>query len=128
MNKKTIIILLMALIIVVTYSFLHIPKIFETGGGSCYQGISTTFIRFFLKICGLLNILSLIASNYKSKITTANILSLVSLIIWLFGTLIHSTDNFLIGIQYFAPLLILNFIIVILIFKNKSPQLLESEN
>lgn len=119
MNKKIIILLLISLILVVTYSFFNIPRKFETEGGSCYQGITTMIIRFFLKVCGVLNLLSIIAINYKFKIKTAKILSIASLIIWSIGTLIHSYENILIGVKYFTPLLILNFIIVILIYKNE---------
>jgi hypothetical protein len=117
MNKKTIILLLIALILVVTYSFLNIPRKFETEGGSCYQGITAMIIRFFLKVCGVLNLLSILAINYKSNVKTAKILSIALIIIWSIGTLIHSSENILIGVKYFTPLLILNFIIVILIYK-----------
>ena len=123
MNKKTTFILLIILIIIVFYSYFNIPKKFETEGGSCYQGITAMLIRFFLIVCGVLSIISVIIINYKSKVKTAKTLILFSLIIWLIGTIIHSHNNVLIGITYFTPLLILNFIITILIYKNKIKQL-----
>ncbi len=118
MDKKTKFFLLTMLIVAVTYSYFNIPNKFETEGGSCYQGITAMFIRFFLTVCLILNLLSIFLITYKSKIKTAKVLSILSLIIWLIGAIMHSHDNFLIGLTYFTPFLILNFIIVIVIFKN----------
>jgi hypothetical protein len=118
MNKKTIFLLIL-IIITISYSYLNIPRKFETEGGSCYQGITAMLIRFFLIVCGFLSLISVIIINYKSKVKTAKTLIVLSLIIWITGTIIHSYDNALIGIKYFSPLLILNFIIAIQVYNNK---------
>jgi len=117
MRKKTVFFLLI-LIIILNYSYFFIPYKFQTQGGSCYQGITTMFIIFFLTICGVLNLLSIAAISSKSKFKIAKLTSILSFIIWLTGFIIHSYDDFLIGIKYFTPLLIVNFIIVILAYKN----------
>jgi|GEM_PF-2562839 len=117
MNKKVIISLLVALSVVFLYSYFNIPSKFETEGGSCYQGITASIIRFFLKVCSVLNVISII---FLSKIKPAKFASILSLTIWSIGTLIHSSDNILIGFTYFTPFLLLNIVIVIIIFKMPS--------
>ena len=114
MNKKVIISLLVALSVVLLYSYFNIPNKFETEGGSCYQGITASIIRFFLKVCSVLNLISII---FLHKIKPAKFASILALTIWSIGTLIHSIDNILIGFQYFTPFLLLNIVIVIIIFK-----------
>ncbi|GAB3712417.1 hypothetical protein [Flavobacterium koreense] len=114
MNKKVIISLLVALSVVFLYSYFNIPNKFETEGGSCYQGITASIIRFFLKVCCVLNVISII---FLSKIKSAKFASILALTIWSIGTLIHSSDNILIGFTYFTPFLLLNIVIVIIIFK-----------
>jgi hypothetical protein len=119
MTKKKIILLLILLIAVFTYSFFCMPKKFETEGGSCYQGITATIIHFFLIVCSFLNLLSIYLIYYKSKIETAKVLCIVSLIIWSIGTFINSSENIQIGIIYFTPFIILNLIMIFLFKKWK---------
>ena len=76
MNKKIIISLLVALSVVFLYSYFNIPNKFETEGGSCYQGITASIIRFFLKVCSVLNVISII---FLSKIKPAKFTSILSL-------------------------------------------------
>lgn len=123
MNKKVIISLLVALSVVFLYSYFNIPNKFETEGGSCYQGITASIIRFFLKVCSVLNLISII---FLHKIKPAKFASILSLTIWSIGTLIHSIDNILIGFLYFTPFLLLNIVIVIIIFK--TPYKLDLDN
>ena len=117
MNKKITVLLLVALAFVATYSYLNIPDKYAIEGGSCYQGITTMFIRFFLGICAILNILAIIAVTFKSKFKAAKILSIISFLIWSFGTFIHSQSDAIMGITYFTPFLLLNFVIIISIYK-----------
>lgn len=126
MNKKTVFFLVVVLIVILFYSYFCIPDKFETEGGSCYQGITAMFIRFFLTICGVLDALSIATINSKSKIKITKLTSIISCMIWLAGFIIHSYNDFLVGVKYFAPLLILNFIIIILAYingKNKSVEM-----
>ncbi|VXB56897.1 conserved membrane hypothetical protein [Flavobacterium sp. 9AF] len=120
MTKKQISLHLTILIVAFAYSFLCIPKKFETEGGSCYQGITTAIIRFFLIVCFFLNLLSIYLIYYKSKIETAKVLCILSLIIWTIGTFIHSYENIRIGIIYFTPFIIMNSLMLFLFKKQKS--------
>ena len=119
MTKKITILLLILIIAVFTYSFLEMPKKFETEGGSCYQGITAMIIRFFLTVCTFINLLAIFLFYYKSKIETAKVLNIISLIIWSTGTFIHSNENIQIGIRYFTPFIMLNLIILFLFTKWK---------
>lgn len=119
MSKRIVFFLSITLIIILAYSYFCIPDKFEIEGGSCYQGITAMFIRFFLTICGVLNVLSIATIGSKSKVKIAKITSIISLIIWLTGFIIHSYNGFLMRVKYFAPLLVLNFIIVVLAYRNR---------
>ncbi|KFF13452.1 hypothetical protein IW15_06575 [Chryseobacterium soli] len=126
MSKRIVFFLSITLIMVLAYSYFCIPDKFEIEGGSCYQGITAMFIRFFLTICGVLNLLSITTINSKSKFKIAKVTSAISLMVWLAGFIIHSYNDFLVATKYFTPLLFLNFIIVVLVYgcngKNKQSQ------
>lgn len=112
MPKKNLILLLVLLIVVFALSYLDVPQKFEIEGGSCYQGMTKMLIHFFLIVCTSLNLLSIYLIYYKSKIETAKISCLLSLIIWSIGTFIHSYENIQIGIIYFTPFITLNLIML----------------
>lgn len=120
MNKQKIFLLSILLIVVAIFTYIDMPKKFETEGGSCYQGITATIIRFFLKICIVLNSIAIILAS-KSRIKTGKIVSIISLSIWSLISLINSIDktseDFLIGIKYFSPFLIVHLIIILTINK-----------
>lgn len=119
MTKKTTILLLLSFILVVAYSYLGIPKKYYTEGGSCYQGITTMFIQFFLTICTVLNSIAIALIYFTTKIKKAKVVSIISLILWSIGTFIHSHDDIATGLKYFTPLLLLNLIMVILLYKSE---------
>ncbi|WP_192501872.1 hypothetical protein [Flavobacterium sp. PL002] len=94
------------------------PRKFEIGGGSCYQGITAMFIRLILEVCAILNIIALILL-FKSKINAPKTLSVISLIIWslisFFNFVDQTTEDFIIRIKYFTPFLIVNILIILII-------------
>jgi hypothetical protein len=122
MNKPKIYLLSIILAAVTFYTFTFMPRKFEIEGGSCYQGITAMIIRFFLEICVILNLTAIILL-LKSKINTPKTLSIVSVVIWLLISLLNSIDktseDFIIGIKYFAPFLIVNIAIFLAINKIK---------
>jgi hypothetical protein len=100
MSTKTInTLFLLTLVIVSLFSYLYIPHSFELEGGSCYQGITSSIIRFLLTVCGLLSIVSLII-NYFSKYKTSKTLSILSLLIWLIWSLFFLTNTFIYFISF----------------------------
>lgn len=115
MSTKTInILFLLILVIVSTLSYLYIPHSFELSGGSCYQGITSSIIRFLLKVCGLLSFISLI-TNYFSKHKASKALSFISLLIWLIWSLFFLTNTFI----YFVPFLLVSISITWWSFKSE---------
>lgn len=122
MNKQKLYLLLTLLILVILYTYNFIPRKFEVEGGSCYQGITTMIIRFFLIINAILNLTSFLLL-FKSKIKTPKILSIIAIVIWIFvsfaNTVAESSDNFIIAVLYFMPLIITNFFIIVSINKIK---------
>jgi hypothetical protein len=122
MNKPKIYLLLIILAAVTFYTYTFMPRKFEIEGGSCYQGITAMIIRFFLEICAILNLTAIILL-LKSKINTPKTLSLVSVVIWFLISLLNSIDktskDFIIGMKYFTPFLIVNIVIFLTINKMK---------
>ena len=117
MRKNTLHFLTVLLIIISVYSYFNIPVKYEIEGGSCYQGIAVMIIRFFIKVCGVLSLISILALYSKSRFKIAKILSVVSLVIWSLGTIIHSCEDTMMGIKFFSPLLIWNIVFVKYIFR-----------
>jgi hypothetical protein len=126
MNKQKIYLLSIILAAVTFYTYTFMPRKFEIEGGSCYQGITAMIIRFFLEICVILNLAAIILL-LKSKINTPKTLSIISVAIWFLISLLNSVDttseDFIIGMKYFTPFLIVNIVIILTINKIKRPLL-----
>jgi hypothetical protein len=108
MNKKTNSIVVVALLLIIVFSHLTVPACYKTEGGSCYQGITATILKFFLKLCGTLSLLSLVASYYSNS-TASKALSIISFAIWLVVSLFIFRIS---TIFYFLPFLSISFIIM----------------
>jgi hypothetical protein len=126
MNKPKIYLLSIILVAVTFYTYTFMPIKFETEGGSCNQGITAMIIRFFLEICVILDLTAIILL-LKSKINTPKTLIIVSVAIWFLISLWMSIDSsskdFIIGIKYFAPFLIVNIVIISEIIKVKKAKI-----
>lgn len=122
MKKQKILFLLIILITATFYTYTYMPRKFEIEGGSCYQGITASIIRFILVICVTLNLLAIILL-LRSKINTPRILSTLSIIFWslisFFNSVDKTSEDFIIGLKYFTPFLIVNIMIIIFINKSK---------
>jgi hypothetical protein len=120
MNKPKIYLLSIILVAVTFYTYTFMPIKFEIEGGSCNQGITAMIIRFFLEICVILDLTAIILL-LKSKINMPKTLIIVSVAIWFLISLLISRDrtseDFIIGIKYFATFLIVNIVIVSEIIK-----------
>jgi hypothetical protein len=116
-DKKALFVLLALLIAAIIYSYQFIPKSFYIGGGSCYQGITASIDRFFVKICGVMCLISIILILIKSKSLSAKILSILSVVIWSAWSIIVNQDTES-EFVYFIPFLLINILIVFANFKN----------
>ncbi|KUJ62272.1 hypothetical protein AR687_09675 [Flavobacteriaceae bacterium CRH] len=98
------------------------PRKFEIEGGSCYQGITATIIRFFLEISAILNLIAIIFL-YRLKPNSAKTLSIIAVIVWfiitLFNTINKESVDFINSIIYFTPFLAVNLFIIIVINRIK---------
>jgi len=113
MNQLTkIVILLLSLVTISIVSSLYMPNSFETDGGSCYQGITASIIRFLIKVCGTLSFISLFVIYYGWK-KTAKILSSISFVIWFLFSLLFISRFF----GYFLPFSLITILIAIYNFK-----------
>jgi hypothetical protein len=111
-TKKIIFIILIILIVIIIGSHIFIPNSIEIDGGSCYQGIMSGISTFFLIICGIFSLLSLVALLYNTKIKTAKVLSIISTIIWsLWSFLIMNYK--ITGLLYIIPFLTVTILIII---------------
>ena len=126
MNKPKIYLLSIILVAVTFYTYTFMPIKFEMEGGSCNQGITAMIIRFFLEICVFLDLIAIILL-LKSKINTPKTLIIVSVAIWFLISLLISRDrtseDFIIGIKYFAPFLLVNIVIISEIIKVKKTKI-----
>lgn len=118
MNKKTKYYLILILVSVALLTKIFTPKIFYIGGGSCYHGITALIIHFFLILCTILNVLSLILLP-SYKLTASKTLNIISTIIWCLGLIVHSIDQTikdgLIVFSYFLPFLAVSIYIFLMI-------------
>ena len=119
-TKQLISITLILLIGITIGSHILIPNSIEIDGGSCYQGITSEISKFFLKICGILSFLSLIALFYNTIIKTAKVLSVISTTIWSLWSLIIIMNYEISGLLYIIPFLTVNILIIIV--NNKYPK------
>ena len=98
------------------------PRKFEISGGSCYQGITSMFIKFILEICTILNFIALILLS-KRKINSPKILNIISLILWclisFFNSIDETLEDLIIGLRYFFPFLICTLLILKVINDSK---------
>ncbi|MES2238816.1 MAG: hypothetical protein V4497_01015 [Bacteroidota bacterium] len=127
-NIKVVLFLLLLLASTTFYSFTNIPEIFETEGGSCYQGITATIIRFLIKVCFTLSTLSIVLAIKNWK-TTSKFLSILSVIFWLIWSLAISSEHSMIGIKYFSSFMLTVLIVMIFVMKNRTTyKISETEN
>lgn len=113
-TKNIIFIILLILIVILIGSHILIPNSIENDGGSCYQGIMSGISRFFLIICGILSLLSLVALLNNTKIKTAKVLSIISTIIWSLWSFLLIMNYKIIGLLYIIPFLTITILVIII--------------
>ena len=112
-NKKIILFTNLLLLTAVSfYSYKFVPKSFEFGGTSCYQGITVFVNRFVLEICSILSLISIL-----TKRNVAKTLSILSTLIWILWGLFVNKSSLIDEFLYFIPLIIANILIIFVKFK-----------